>query len=517
MNPEPRQRLRITNELGQLQSAASAPEYFSLWGNGAQILFIGLGPDPEIAWQVCLKQLSQKNSETVKVFYLEAPNFVSQAGTDWEKRIPSTWTKVSPEEFQKFNLIDFSIFFYKPGIKLFPSFYGPLKAKIQAGNFNYTIAKNPKKTPRLLLAGNKNSLLIKEIIDAIQALGIESELISPEQVPEFLPEILRRNRPDLFLSINFAGLDPPGGVFYLLKELDIPLAGWFVDNPWHILSGLRAPFWKEMHLFVTDSSFIPDLKQAGAKHIYHLPLAANLALFKPTNKKPELDLVFAGRSQFPNRNRFFAAAKLDQKLLDNAIEATKNGERRDFNWWIKELDIKSLWPEQEIRRAGLGAEYCSLAWRAACIQQAITNGLNFTLFGNSEWLDELPELQEKLSPPVDYYTTLPSVYSNSRLVLSTTSLLLPAGLNQRHFDAWTAGSICLSDNTPGLEIFPSELVEPIVYKKQKDIPHVTKELLNNKKLQLELKTRWNELLIAEHTYIHRIKAMLEAINITLPN
>lgn len=510
MNPEYLQRLRITNELGQLQSAPSAPESFSLSGTGEQILFIGLGPDPELAWQACLAQLSLKSPKTTKVFYLEAPSFASQAGPEWEKRIPNTWTKISLEEFQTFNLNDFSVSFYKPGLKLFPSFYGPLKAKIQATSFNFPISKNLQKKPRVLLVGNEQGLLIKEIIDALKTLGIESELIGPEQISSSLPELLRRNRPDLFLSINFAGFDPLGELFYLLRELDISLASWIVDNPWHILSGLRASFWKDMHLFVTDSSFLPALKQAGAKHISHLPLATNPDLFKQKNQEPELDLVFAGRSQFPNRDQFFAAAKLDQKLVDTAIEATKNGERRDFNWWTKELGINSLWPGPEIRKVGLGAEYCSLAWRASCIRQALNSCLHFKLFGNPEWLEELPELQEKLLPPVDYYTTLPLVYSNASLVLSTTSLLLPAGLNQRHFDAWMAGSICLSDNTKGLEIFPSELVEPIVYKNQKDIPQVANELLSNKSLQLELKNNWNELLIAEHTYVHRLKSILQA-------
>ena len=35
-------------------------------------------------------------------------------------------------------------------------------------------------------------------------------------------------------------------------------------------------------------------------------------------------------------------------------------------------------------------------------------------------------------------------------------------LTQRHFDVWAAGGFLLTDRTPGLDIFPRELVEPIV-------------------------------------------------------
>jgi hypothetical protein len=104
-----------------------------------------------------------------------------------------------------------------------------------------------------------------------------------------------------------------GEIYYLFKELDIPCASWLVDNPWHILSKLRASFWKEMHLFVTDVSFISQLKSAGAKSAHHLPLAANPKMFKPNQNDADLDMVFAGRSEFPNRNKFFRRGQSPSK------------------------------------------------------------------------------------------------------------------------------------------------------------------------------------------------------------
>ena len=55
--------------------------------------------------------------------------------------------------------------------------------------------------------------------------------------------------------------------------MGIPVALWFVDNPWHVLSGVRLPWWQHAHIYVTDASFVDGLKAQGAERVCHLPLA----------------------------------------------------------------------------------------------------------------------------------------------------------------------------------------------------------------------------------------------------
>ena len=65
--------------------------------------------------------------------------------------------------------------------------------------------------------------------------------------------------------------------------------------------------------------------------------------------------------------------------------------------------------------------------------------------GDKGWKHHLPPgpPETPLLPPVDYYTTLPGLYRAASYTFNVTSLLLPGGLTQRHFDVWRAGGFLL--------------------------------------------------------------------------
>lgn len=133
-------------------------------------------------------------------------------------------------------------------------------------------------------------------------------------------------KPALLLSVNLRGLDPDGRVFYFCRALGVPVALWFVDNPWHLLSALRLPWWREAALFVTDASFLPGLRAAGARQAFHLPLAAAQHMWQEVPEQIGHDSertgcaspLFVGRSAFPERDRFFAAARVPPALMAEA-------------------------------------------------------------------------------------------------------------------------------------------------------------------------------------------------------
>ena len=92
-------------------------------------------------------------------------------------------------------------------------------------------------------------------------------------------------------------------------------------------------------------------------------------------------------------------------------------------------------------------------------------------------------------------------------------MLLPHGLNQRHFDVWLAGGFLLSDNTPGLGFFPPELSNEIRFLKARDIPRLVERLEKNPRLRADLMDAWKKEILKAHTYTCRARTILERCGI----
>jgi spore maturation protein CgeB len=119
-------------------------------------------------------------------------------------------------------------------------------------------------------------------------------------------------------------------------------------------------------------------------------------------------------------------------------------------------------------------------------------------------------------PPVDYLTALPDLYARAVAVLNVTSLLLPHSLSQRHFDVWAAGGICLSDDTPGLGIFPQELVSPTMLEDPAAFADRMDEIRTHPQRWCELRQAWRNLIVGGHTYEDRLRSVCDIIGIPSP-
>lgn len=479
----------------------------------APLLLLGLGPEAACA------PLAGNGSRPA--FWLDAP-----AMLDWRETralpLPQGARRISadaaPALAGRCRLL-----FYQPGMRLFPHFWGPLLGRLDAARLRPDPDDSPAHDatgrPVLVLPGNERTLLHQELRAAAAALRLPvvSWPARPPEQPKALEALLRRladlpgAAAPLFLSVNLRGLDAQGRVAHACRALGIRLAIWFVDMPWHVLSGLRLPWWRELPLFVTDESFLAPLRAAGARQAGFLPLAVARHMWREPAAQPSLPPLFVGRASFPDHARFFAAARQDAACLTRArgllTEHAAAGGLPDVHWWQAALDVPG-WPGMAIRQAGLGADECSRLRRAQWLAAAVRAG--FVICGDAAWADLLPGAN--VLPPVDYYGQLPDCYARAEAVLNVTSLLLPHSLSQRHFDVWAAGGVLLSDATPGLRIFPPELVRPMRLSSPGEISARLKALRADAAGRTALCTAWRRELRARHTYAHRLLRLLQDLS-----
>lgn len=390
---------------------------------------------------------------------------------------------------------------YTPATRLLPSIFAPLLAALHP-------APKARKPADLWLPCPEKGLIVPELEDAALALELRPRRLPAAIQTADLARALEEEAPGLFLSVNFHGLDPWGENQALLEAAGVPVAVWCVDNPFHLLTGQKNLLWKRLPLFVTDDWFIGPLRSLGAD-ARHLPLAVSPKFFAPGAACPSgRDLTFVGRSSFPDRDRFFAACRIPESLIREAEDLP--GRQAHFGWWRDKLPNIPLWPGNDVRALGLGAETASAAWRRNCLT-ALAAATDLTVIGDDAWRSLVPGV--RLLPPVDYYAGLADACRRASFTLNLTSLLLPHGLTQRHFDVWACGGFLLTDDTPGLSIFPPDLTRPVTFETPEQAADLPAALAAAPKRKDELRRAWQEHILAEHNYVRRLEVLLDAIRV----
>ncbi|MDL2316751.1 DUF3880 domain-containing protein [Desulfovibrio sp. OttesenSCG-928-A18] len=438
-----------------------------------------------------------------------------------------------------------------------------------AGEYNWrsSLLSRMKQQPRhILIPDSGRELLRLELAMAFAALGLSVSRVDPAALslhaghgqkhaeparqsgknrtgrngesPARACESIAAQHPCLVCSVNFAGLSPLRPLLEHVRDLGGDIAVWFVDNPWNVLSGVRDPRWKSLLLFVSDPGFVAPLRATGAERVFFLPLAGCPELFAARRKDspdrfpaPEdlAPFVFVGRSAFPGKSVFFAKQTVDPDLMARAKLMLRQGERPDLFWWERAMTCDPLrfWPGKNARAPAFGAEESNLVWRRSCLAAAALAGREpggqgpgsgpgpeqegqaapgLDIFGDAAWASMLPA-GARLRQPIDYYAQLPAVYRAARYSLALTSLQLPRGLNQRHFDVWLSGGFCLSDATPGLALFPPELTRPVTFARPEDIGPLAATLEKGHARPALLRD-WQAHILERHTYRHRALAIL---------
>ena len=500
--------ISIRDELGLSKSMPADKSHFEWRVNrtldDAPVIFLGLGPEPDKVpeW------FDLPENETY--FYLDSPEFIGQVD-GWLERVPANFAPMAPEEFTVARSSRAHVVRYLPIQKAFPSFYGPLTARLALED-----RARPRLARTVWLPVGDDALLVEELARAFADAGWNVVRIDHEALGKHpgkvLPDYLQQGVPDLFFSVNFRGLDHFGLGQAILREAGTKVAVWLVDNPFNLLTSVKTGAWRELNLFVTDHSFIGPLIENGARRVTHLPLAASPALFETGGTLPEHardvrgGLVFVGRSRFPDKDKFFAGETVPEDAAELVAGATGTT-RFDYHWWRDRLNIAPLWPGNKVRAVGAGAEFASGLWKRRCLNAAG----RITVFGDDGWKDlENPDAQ--IRPPVDYYAHLPALYREAGIVLNVTGMQLPAGLNQRNFDVWCAGGFLLTDIHPGLNIFPDELVEQVTYSRPGDIHDMVIRHREETPEKRALRRAWRECVLAEHTYRNRVDTVLQALN-----
>lgn len=371
-------------------------------------------------------------------------------------------------------------------------------------------------TPRLLVLENEY-WLDGACVRAARALGWETASVPVrmqgamprDQVASFL-SALTEFRPDWVLSINLSGMDTQGLFAGLFADLGMPYAAWFVDDPRTILMGSRAYASEYAVAFTWESAYRAYLLGCGFAEAHTLPLAVDEHCF---NALPSGDWSlppsFVGNSMVDFAAREWKWIEEKPDLAARVQEAFARGRitRESFAAGVDAIlgaGATSL-DAEAARHVEL---YCFVEGTRR-LRQDLANAvspLGAVMHGDDGWQGRAAYT----GPSLHYFEQLPGHYNATPVNLNATSVQMASAVNQRVFDCPAAGGFLLTDAQSSLQTLFSD-DEVAVYSDFTECAELLQQYLAAPGLRSEIVQRARARIFREHTYRHRLQAMLSLL------
>ncbi|MGG5737847.1 MULTISPECIES: CgeB family protein [Bacillus cereus group] len=165
------------------------------------------------------------------------------------------------------------------------------------------------------------------ILNSLQKVNSNTIMVSPEKAIKIALKV----KPDFILVLS--GLSGEfNSVMPVLKNAGFTTGLWLTEDPYYTeVTQNLVPYYD--YIFTQDLNCIKFYKEIGCNNVFHLPLAANQEVFKPSLKEDtyKYDLSFIGAA-FENRINFVDSiaeylAEKNTKIVGFGWEKLKNYER----------------------------------------------------------------------------------------------------------------------------------------------------------------------------------------------
>ena len=383
--------------------------------------------------------------------------------------------------------------------------------------------------PRVLLITSR-FFLLGEIMTAFKRLGVPYRYINTgdelelDQYLRTMVTVLKSFRPDFALTVNHLGVDHEGLLTGLLSKLDIPLASWFVDNPYLCLAQYSRPQARRTVILTWDADNLEPLRADGFAQVHYLPLASDEERFKPGQPAAQdhpwrARLSFVGNSMVIKTGTRLAEADPSPALRQAlAVLAKGFGEHPE---WSARAYMARFHPELMADFAALETPRRQLAFETAVIwestrlyrKRCLDMLMPFAplIAGDEGWLTTFgddPRPWRRL-PELSYYDDLPVFYPLSDINFNCTSLQMKGAVNQRVFDVPAAGAFLLTDWREQMERLFEPGREVVFYGDPEEIPELVEHYLNHPEERRQVAEAGRARVLAEHTYVRRMSQLLD--------
>jgi spore maturation protein CgeB len=417
---------------------------------------------------------------------------------------------------------------HPPSLRVHKTFYQEVISLLKPSRSKAIRPLGLKKDHLRVLIINSDYFLIPEVFRAFRQPGHQVRLARfdkrQDQGDEVLRKLLLEIRdisPDLVFTVNHMGFDREGLLLDTLDRLRVPSVSWYVDSPAIILNLYNGPQSDMAFIFVWDPTYIPEVQVLGFDRVYPLPLATDPEVFSPkranSQKTPRSPLTFVGNSMVGSVQKKLSRLPDSPEFQGLFLRLLQAFQSQPFRRLETLLQAEGLEEDPLLRsldQQGWSDLEAALLWKAtleyrlACLQELVP--FEPVIYGDPGWRELLGN-GFRLRPEVNYYDELPQVYGNTTINFNATSLQMKAAVNQRVFDAPAAGGFVLTDFREQLAELFQVGEEVACFEELGEIPEMVHFYLQQAKVREKMTVKARSRVLAEHTYRHRVTAMLEVM------
>ncbi|MBD5462806.1 MAG: glycosyltransferase [Lachnospiraceae bacterium] len=332
-------------------------------------------------------------------------------------------------------------------------------------------------------------------VESMRSIGMECILFSRKMEDyhadgEYAKEMLsliHEKRVEAVFSYDYFPL-----ISMLCDMNHIPYVSWIYDCPMNTL--MSGTLGNECnYIFCFDAWYTERLRELGAKHIYHFPLAIEEntleMLRKIESEKPELaekyncSISFVGNMYNGEKNRLRRAELTE--YTHGYVEGLIKSQMLIFGYNLLADSLQPQIVEEIVDKCELklGDNYISNPMQMAAdaigievtarereqIIKVLSDRHPLTLY-SSYAVEEAVRgqyLQEK--GYADYESEMPHIFYNSKINLNITSRTIQSGIPKRVLDILACGGFCLTNYQPEIAEYFEDGVDLVMYSGMADL------------------------------------------------
>ena len=278
---------------------------------------------------------------------------------------------------------------------------------------------------------------------------------------EFIRKVFEFS-PDLLLVIDsFSNLITIDSLAEIKKKKKISVVGWVVDDPFRFFDSTKCIFSYD-YIFIGEPEFYSQIRFLTNRPIKFLSGAADPDFFKPLELSESERKIYACDINFVGTADYLTGGMgiFRAKLLD----------------YLTEYNIK--------------------------------------IWGNFSWnkiLEGFPALKSSFQGGILPCWEANKSYNAAKIVMNIHHPFLKSGTNTRCYEIAAASGFQLADKKRGMEQLFELGKEIICFAEADELKELVKYYLKYPKERKEIAERARKRVLKEHTYVHRLRTILENI------